>query len=158
MKTIDSLLLDNLLQWDFAKQKCQRGRLLVFLLLAFCLQINYPILCLYCLIDLPLFLDDLTWSWESWNLLAWYHHYSLISLCLVCSYSAFIGDFVWSSFERFCMGVLDGVTKRQVETPCFGVGNTRSGVRRRKVSRRLFDQASRDYIYSSWTIITDILT
>ena len=27
---------------------------LVFLLLAFCLQINYPILCYYCLIDLPL--------------------------------------------------------------------------------------------------------
>ena len=131
--------------------------MLVFLLLAFCLQINYPILCVYCLINLPLFLDDLTWSWESWNLLAWYLHYSLIYLCLECYYSVFIGRFIRSALERFYIGVLEGVTKRQVETPCFGVRNTRSGVRRRKVSRRLIDQASGDYLYSSWTIVADIL-
>ena len=44
------------------------------------------------------------------------------------------------------MGVLEGITHRQVETPCLGVRNTRSGVRGRKVSRRLFDQASGDYL------------
>ena len=35
------------------------------------------------------------------------------------------------------------------ETPCLGVRNTRSGVRGRKVSRRLFDQASDVHLYSS---------
>ena len=35
------------------------------------------------------------------------------------------------------------------DTPCLGVRNTRSGVRGRKVSRRLFDQASDVHLYSS---------
>ena len=49
----------------------------------------------------------------------------------------------------FGMGVLEGVTHTQVETPCLGVRNTRSGVRARKVSRRLVDQASDVHLYSS---------
>ena len=38
-----------------------------------------------------------------------------------------LGDFIRSNLVRFCLGVLEGVTTRQVETPCMGVRNTRSG-------------------------------
>ena len=67
-------------------------------------------------------------------------------------------DWIRSTTLKICLGVLEGVTTRQVETPCLGVRNTRSGLWKRKVSWRLIDQAYGDYLYSSCTIIVDILS
>ena len=124
LKTTDSLLLDNLLQWDFAKQKNQKGTLLVCLLLAFCLQINYSIFRSYCLIDLP-------WFWESWNLLAVISslliNCSMFGMLLFVTYERY---FIRSTLKRFCLGVLEGVAQRQD-------WDTMSGSWKRKVSRRL---------------------
>ena len=65
-----------------------------------------------------------------------------------------LGDFIRSTLVRSCLGVLEGVITRQVETPCLCVRNTRSGLWKRKVSRRLINQVSGVYLYSSYTFVS----
>ena len=107
-------------------------------------------------------LQHLVYFWQVWICLIdslWFeraginclscHLYSLTFLCLVCWFTSLsweieFGQLCWKSAWVFLRVLL-----RQVETPCLGVRNTRSGVRGRKVSRRLFDQASDVHLYSS---------
>ena len=122
----------------------------MFLLLAFCLQINYPILCYYCLIDLPLFLgwfDLILRELELIGLISsLLYNLSLYGMVIFGIYWRFRLIFFWEFSAWVFLRVL--LTDR-FETPCLGVRNTRSGVRARKVSRRLFDQASDVHPYSS---------
>ena len=65
-----------------------------------------------------------------------------------------LGDFIRSTLMRSCLSVLEGVITRQVDTPCLGIRNTRSGLWKKKISRRLIDQVSGIYLYSSYTFVS----
>ena len=107
-------------------------------------------------------LQHLVYIWQVWTCLIdslWFekaginclscHLYSLTFLCLVwfssLSWEIEFGQLCWKSALVFLRVLLTD----RFETPCLGVRNTRSGVRERKVSRRLFDQASDVHLYSS---------
>ena len=57
---------------------------------------------------------------------------------------------------KICLGVLEGVTTRQVETPCLGVRDTPSGAWKRKVSRRLLTEIL-EVIFTAHFMITSYL-